>query len=298
VRWPLGREYDYLTNSLWFPPSAIKTPRKEISVYDGEITEVPRAVGGTCPSYGFMLAYNQFSKGASDSDLKTYASSTTTSLPVGYAGGLGRKGAQKLIIMQTDGVPSTALFDSSAGDGGVKSMFTDNGSYKSFFNVRIKDPSVLNNQTGTNNTAAGQNANFGNEVPPQMTGIAIGAAYPTNADQNTFDVVQLLCAPDKAKGGARFGGLGFSTDKKPVKVHCIAFGSLFESGKSGTALTDQQRALSVLQKIQYLGGVQPSETTPLPDYKMITGTADERIQKLQKAIGTIMQDGYSVTLIE
>jgi hypothetical protein len=85
VRSPLGRNYNQIINSLYFAPEVLQTGN-EISPYDTAITDVPRAVGGTCYAMGFMLAYNQFSRGTADATLRTFA---TAPAPVGQAGGLG-----------------------------------------------------------------------------------------------------------------------------------------------------------------------------------------------------------------
>ena len=57
-------------------------------------------MGGTCYAMGLMLAYNQFSANTS---LVTY----NPARPAGDAGGNGRRGAQKIIIFETDGAPNT-----------------------------------------------------------------------------------------------------------------------------------------------------------------------------------------------
>ena len=55
-----------------------------------------------------MLAYNQFATTTpSDTTLRSFATSSPITFPSGMAGGLGRKGAQKLIIFETDGLPNT-----------------------------------------------------------------------------------------------------------------------------------------------------------------------------------------------
>ena len=99
----LGRSYQQLKDSLWFPPSTVTGTATEITPYDADFLNVPRANGGTAPGMGFMIAYNQLSN--SVNSLRTY--STPTDTYRGNAGGLGRKGASRLIIFETDGVPNT-----------------------------------------------------------------------------------------------------------------------------------------------------------------------------------------------
>src|SRR5205085_2668349 len=94
-----GRNYQNLKDSLWFPPTTVTGGVKEIGPYDADMWQVPRADGGTSPMMGLMIAYNQFS--SSVDNLRLYASPNTTYR--GNAGGLGRKGANRLIILETDG---------------------------------------------------------------------------------------------------------------------------------------------------------------------------------------------------
>ena len=94
-----------MINSLWFPPNSSSA---DVRPWDANGQQTPRAdndyVYNTATSYGLMLAYNQFS---SNSLLRTAAT-----------GGLGRKGAQRLVVLETDGmanVSTTASFSSSGG---------------------------------------------------------------------------------------------------------------------------------------------------------------------------------------
>ena len=219
-------------------------------------TTYPGATGGTCYSMALMLAYNQF---AGSSGLQSYALSPA---PVGMAGGNGRKGAQKLIIFETDGMVNTTA---SAG-------FTNSGAYNSYFNVRIQDP--------TNSGAA-------NEYP---TGVGGGVSTGT---AQALAVVNQICALDSA------GSPGYSTPGKPVLIHCIAFGTLFDPSNASAFKTN---ALNLLQSMQYTGslagGEQPTPSTPLASYKIIVGPNAQRIQNLQNAFSKIMQDGVQVSLIQ
>jgi hypothetical protein len=52
-----------------------------------------------------MLCHNQFAvTQTTDSTLRSFVSSSPITFPTGMAGGLGRKGAQKVIIFETDGL--------------------------------------------------------------------------------------------------------------------------------------------------------------------------------------------------
>jgi hypothetical protein len=131
ARVTLGRSYTQMQNALFFPYSLLSVlsdPTQTIRPYDSSFNDltaanVPNANGGTSPQMGFMVAYNQFS-GASAS------------------GGAGRKGATKMVIFETDGLPNTT------GTG----TFTNGGAYNSYYaNVSSgtyygnDDPTVVSN---------------------------------------------------------------------------------------------------------------------------------------------------------
>ena len=100
-----------------------------------------------------------------------------------------------------------------------------------------------------------------------------------------LEVAQRLCNPDTGLTS------GYSSTRKPVRIHCIAFGSLFNSSNGNTAL-------GFLQSLQTIGGVQANNSIALAPEKIITGTSQQRIDKMQTAFSKIMQDGHSVTLID
>ena len=56
-------------------------------------------------------------------------------------------------------------------------------------------------------------------------------------------------------------------------------------------------ALQTLQQIQYIGHTQASPSTPLPDYKIVTGPDDVVVTDLRTAVRIIMQSKVSVSLI-
>ena len=177
---------------LWYPPATVGNPNATVTPYDANNVEVPRAFGSTCYSYPLMLAYNQFS---GNTTLQTYSSGQQT----GDAGGMGRKGAQKTIIFETDGAPNTTA---SAG-------FTSLGPYNSYYNIRY---------------------NYSNPG---------GSEYPTNVNSRgdldatvtnqILTICNQLCAPDTA------GVPGYSSGSKKVKLHCIGFGPYFAPGSGQAA---------------------------------------------------------------
>jgi hypothetical protein len=251
----MGRDARLAINALWFSPKVITTDA-EISVYNssgvnpGDIYDVPRANGGTCYSMGLMLAHNQFSANPA------LVSFTANALP-GTSGGLGRNGASKMLIFETDGCVNT----------GASATYVSSTTGQGYYQVRLADQNNL--------TAAGS------EFP---TGVG-SVTFATGATQ-TQNLATQMCA-DQTAGG-------FSTSRRPVKIHCIAFGSLFEPTNASASKTN---ALSNLAALEVIGKVQSSGATTLAANKIITGNYNSRITKLQAAFALIMQDGVQVSLL-
>ncbi|MFO0864918.1 MAG: Tad domain-containing protein [Gemmataceae bacterium] len=191
---PLGRNYQQLKDSLWFPPSTVTGTATEITPYDKDFDQVPRANGGTAPGMGFMIAFNQLS--SSLNNLRLYATPTTTYR--GNAGGLGRRGAQRILVFETDGAPNTS----------ATSTFVSSGT-DSYYKVRIKDPSSLSSSSNV-------------EWP----------SAPTYSSTDVYNVVKQICALDTASPP------GHSTTRKPVNVYPIGYGSLFDPANTSTAQTN------------------------------------------------------------
>jgi Flp pilus assembly protein TadG len=111
ARSPLGRDYNKMKNALFFPFSLLDTlsdQSVEMRPYNSSFSSVaagnvPNADGGTSPETGFKVAYNQLSS------------------RVGFN---GRRGATKMVILETDGVPNTT----SSGS------FNNAGAYNSWYN--------------------------------------------------------------------------------------------------------------------------------------------------------------------
>lgn len=185
VRAPLGRDYRRMIDMLWFPPYTIENPGTEISMYDAyNNLEVPRAQGGTCYAMALMLAYNQFSNHPS---LKNF---NPPPAPVGDAGGLGRRGAQKLIIFETDGEPNVT----------ATASFVNGGPYNSYYAIRFN----------SSNPAASE---F-----PSVAGYGDNAPAVTS---QIFAICRQLAALDTANPP------GYSTRRKPLLIHCLGFGQVF-----------------------------------------------------------------------
>lgn len=125
VRVPMGQDFLALKNALFFPNSLLSAIRGgnqtiEVRPYDANYSpvaqsEIPNANGSTDPNTGLMIAFNLLSP--------------STSLPAAYGTVKGRRGASKIVIFETDGVPnsySSGTFNtagynsyySSLGNGG------------------------------------------------------------------------------------------------------------------------------------------------------------------------------------
>ena len=135
VSCPLGTNYNYATSALVYPFSTINADgspnNTEITPYDPDpattmipsanFWDTPRAEGDTCFAMALMLCYNQFAVTPStDSTLRTFVTSSPITFPTGMAGGLGRKGAQKVIIFETDGLPNCQATASLVNAGTYK----------------------------------------------------------------------------------------------------------------------------------------------------------------------------------
>jgi hypothetical protein len=249
---PNGQQYSTLINSLWFPAPVVNGTMSVVNCYDStNMPLVPRAHGGTTPEMSFMIAYNQLS--SSVTNLRTYA--TTQPTYRGFPGGLGRKGANRMIIFETDGEPNNGANASLVSSG------TD-----SYYPIRMKDPG---NASDSSNV----------EWP----------SNPWYNNSNVYTVASQIVALNTANPP------GFGTTTKPVQIHCIAFGFLFDPANAGT---QQTTALSFLQNLEYIGNVLPSASTPLESYKQIYGTYSQRIASMQQAYQTIMQSGVQVSLLQ
>ena len=129
---PLGTNYAYAQSALFFPLSTINANGSnngtEVTPYDADpatgnipsanFVDTPRADGDTCFAMGLMLAYNQFAVTPStDTTLRTFVTNSPITFPTGMAGGLGRKGAQKVIIFETDGLANCSATASKVSGG-------------------------------------------------------------------------------------------------------------------------------------------------------------------------------------
>jgi hypothetical protein len=172
-------------------------------------------------------------------------------------GGYGRKGAQRLLILETDGMANV-----STNAGFVTSVTSGS------------------NPTNNSYYSLGGAATLGS----------------VDASQDAINVATKICAlvTDSTNGP------GFATATKPVYIHCIAFGALFEPDANGAAGGNQ--AMALLQSISAIGNTGfPASVTDTGSkyyYKLCIGTLAERQQKLQAAFTTIMDDGVAIIMVQ
>jgi Flp pilus assembly protein TadG len=235
----LSRNYTTMQNALWFPFDMtaktvidLSSQTNEIRPYDSSFNDtapgvVPNAHGATAPEMGFKVAYNEFSS---------------------TSGYYGRRGAGKVVIFETDGVPNTTASGT---------LDTSGGAYKGKY-------------TGLGPTA----------YDTQSTALNVPCK------DNARAVVRQICALDTANG--------YSTTKVPARVHCVAFGQLFEASTSSPM---KQAALDFLLAVQKDGNTSGPSDTSIESYKIITGDYNTRIDKIRQALERIMQSGIQVSLI-
>ncbi len=242
----LNNNYTAMTNSLWYPPNSSSA---EVTPFDANGTQTPASVSdeitSTAMNHGLMLAYNQFS-----------SSPTLSALP--NAGGLGRVGASKLVIFETDGV---ATVNTQAG-------FTNNAGSNSYYNI----------QPGQSYVAASTlDLNVIYQVAQSICNNSSGVAGNPNS---------IVTNP---------GYPGFSTANKPVTIQTIGFGVIFEIPTSyQTQAIATLQAISTIGGTVF----PSNPTDPTNGYKYCIGTLSQRVTALQQAFSNILNSGNTVSLVQ
>jgi hypothetical protein len=251
---PLGRDYKRLINALWFPPYTLDNANTDIRPheYDKNV-ELPRPVGGTCYPMGLMLAFNQFSI---NSTLRTYNPSPA---PNGDAGGLGRKGAQKLVIFETDGLPNFRA---------TKTLTTSATPHESYYAIRYN----------SSNPSASEFPTVSSQLPDDDSSVVAEITSICNA----------LAAQET--------NYGFGTKTKPVLIHTIAFGGVIGGSAPSTLVT--METIGNIPSEQRIGSTTAPYGSAAAPYKLITGTEAQMRDGLRNCISRIMQDGVQVSLLE
>jgi hypothetical protein len=242
----LSRNYTSMINSLWFPPNSSTA---DVTPWDANGLNTPHAHGdydaNTATSYGLMLAYNQFSSGS-------------TLQASGQGGGLGRKGAQRLLILETDGMAnqaSTVAFVNSVTGG-------SNPTNNSFYNIGG------DNASASGNDPSGDAINIATKICALTTDTTNGPGFATPTKPVTLHCIAFgaLFVPD-ANGAA-----------------------------GGNQAMSLLQSLSAIGNTGFPASV--TDTGSPYYYKLCIGTLAQRQAKLQTAFTTIMDDGISVIMVK
>jgi hypothetical protein len=242
----LSRDYAGMINSLWFPPNSSKS---DVTPWDANGLNGPHAHGdfdaNTATSYGMILAYNQFS-------------SSTVLSGGSQGGGLGRKGAQRLLILETDGMAnmaSTVPF--------VKSVTTGaNPTNNSYYNVGG------DNATTSATDPTTDAVNVATKICAQVTDTTNGPGFATPTKPVIIHCIAFgaLFMPD-ANGAA--------------------------GGNQAMSLLQQ---ISAIGGTGFPASV--TDTGSPYYYKLCIGTLAQRQSKLQTAFSKIMDDGVAIIMVK
>jgi hypothetical protein len=210
-RVPMGQNYVMMKNALFYPNTLLSAigsgdVTSEFSPYNSSFSDqasgvIPNANGGTDPNTGLAVAFNLLSP----SSLLPSSSYGTT---------LGRMGASKVVIFETDGVPNSY----------TTNTFNQNG-YNSYYSNITGGADIGNGQSGSETpaiavvtqmltpmattTTAGTNSGLAlGNAPVRVYPIAFGDLFDTVAAPNaTFrpNALQFL-ANIAAAGGTGASG--------------------------------------------------------------------------------------------
>jgi Flp pilus assembly protein TadG len=243
----LGRNYATMYNALWYPPNSSTTTY--VRPWDVNGLQTPRSfadyTSNTATQHGLMLAYNQFSG--------------NPALVASGAGGLGRIGAQRLVVLETDGM-------ANVGDDPALG-FSNNGYGQSYYNIL---PGQANSAIGFDQTALLQ-------VVQAICNTSTGVAGTPNS---------VVANP---------GYPGYAVPSRPVSVQTIAFGIVFEISTSSQ--TNAVSLLQQISTIG--GSVFPaSASDPTNGFKWCIGPLATKQQLLQQAFSNVLNDGDAISIVQ
>ncbi len=263
MRVSMGQNFTALKNALYYPKgllSVINTgdTTSEERPYNSSWTsvlgnEIPNANGSTDPNTGLAYAFNLLSPSPS---LPSQYRPTVSGQVV-----QGRRGAAKMVVFETDGVPNTYRGLSSS----TKTMNPTLSGYNTFYPV-----------------SGWSSGNIGNGVAPCMP----------EAVKIVTQIVKPMASTNTSGADS-----GMSLPNAPAKVYAIGFGDIFDPIASPGA-TYRPTALQFLANIAGTGGTGTVGATTIPDYQIITGTYTQRISRLKDCMQRIFQSGLAVTLVQ
>jgi hypothetical protein len=269
----MGKDYNRMQNCLFYPfsqlgnlysnpnatirPFSTSTPSdgNPAGISDNSDTRIPNAGSYTCPQMGFMVAFNELSN-ATDS-ATTYK---------------GRRGAAKMVIFETDGVPNTVCTASLTASGPATAGY--------WFYDNVGGASWVSNST----TLAATPKQRARNVVRQI--VALDTASPPGLST--------------ARSPARVHAIGFGelfgattpSSMKPAALRFLAAVQI--DGKTSPPPSGWDPSTRVDDdSLDY-----NAHYVNLEPYKVITGNYTQRIEKLREALERIMQGGVQVALIQ
>jgi hypothetical protein len=163
--------------------------------WDANGLQDPRAHGDYCAntatSYGLMMAYNQFS--------------SASSLQGTNIGGFGRKGAQKIVILETDGMANVSCDPSLTNGGAYQSYYNlpPLGSISSSGTAASTDAINVARQICALDTASPPGFST-TRYPCQISCVVFGAIFESGADPTTQSNAVSLMQQISTIGGTNF----------------------------------------------------------------------------------------------
>ena len=255
AQYSLSTNYQGMIDSLWVPPNSGSS---DVRPWDANAALTPRSHNdfdsNTASCQGLMLAYNQLS-----------SSSTLRALDQGASpgvGGLGRVGAQRVVIYETDGLSNINTVPALG--------FNNGGVNDSYYNI-------LPGQTMTHDY----------NTTPALFQVAQNICNKSDGTSGT--------PAGYASFTPNLGYPGYATASQPASIECLAFGVVFELPSA-----TQAGAVSLLQTIAGIGGTTfpSSASDPTDGYRWCTGTITQRETKLRQAFTNIMNKSVPIKLIQ
>ena len=278
-RAPMGQDWYTLRNALYFRRDVVDVlkqfPNDSVehrpynSSFAGTNTDmIPNSKGSTDPNTGFAVAYNLLSSSTGLTQWTTTSSpsgNTATNVPI--YGNRGRRGASKIVVFETDGVPNTTRTWRYTGSGVNTYFSTSTGTTPSTTGV-----SSINSQAVAALAIVKMIVANDTASPP-------GFSYP-----NTKARVYAMGFGDLFEGWPTIGNM--TTEGQ--NAHTF----LLDVQQMGNTSSSSDTALPTVNIIT--GPYQ----RPNPNAAISGSNPAGRIEKLRDALERIMQSGVQVTLIE
>jgi hypothetical protein len=255
----IGQNYQALKNALFYPKDLLPAinggnTTDEMRPYDINFNsigaeQIPNANGSTDPNTGLAYAFNVLSP--------------STLTPSSLYGIKGRRGAGKLVIFETDGVPNTYRGLSS----GTRTMNPTTKGYDTYYASSTWSSGNLGNGNATSQSEA-------------------------------IKIINQIKKPMAAVGNPSSLDSGLSLPNAPARVYPIAFGDLFDVDLAPNA-DFRTTALQFMANCAAAGNTETAGGgTTLPPLQIITGPYEQRIDRLKNCLERIFQAGVTVALVE